>query len=94
MYVGINGFKRSIDPDMLDHPLHFTGVSQGECHFTGEYKTYDAENDVINITEILVHCGMYDLENFSYHHSESLDELLESDLVKVYINRECVLWVS
>lgn len=84
MYTGKNEFNADVNPEILESQLTLRNVASGSFTYEGEF----------NGIRIMVESSMNDVENMNYFQYETVAELLESDIVKVYFNEVCALWVA
>jgi len=84
MFTGKNEFKDQILSSVINTVLELT-----DYDIDTEIGCYTGRN---NNTDIKIYCSYYD--DLDYHLNESVENLLEFDMVKIYFDDECVLWVK
>ena len=83
MYTGKSEFKDKFFA--LHLVVEMRSVDAGSFTYTGS--THDGKR-------VKVISSMNSLETTNYFHSETVKELLDSDVVSVYVNEECILKVE
>ena len=84
MFTGKNEFKEQVLFSIVNDEVILT-----DCDIENDIAMYKGYSDK---TEIKLYCSYEDDRDFKF--SDTISNLLNADYVKIYFDKECVLWVE